>query len=65
MNATRPSLLVSLLLGLLAAGPAAALAIVAVPAAWRGPLVPATVLACTVLAIAAVRHRPRRGAPRP
>jgi hypothetical protein len=65
MNAARPSVLVTLLLGLLAAGPVAALAIVAVPGTWRGPLVPATILVCTVLVTAAVRHRPRGGSPPP
>lgn len=65
MNTTRPSFLVTLLLGLLAAGPVAALTIVALPGSWRGPLVPAAVAACTVLAIAAVRHRQRGGSSPP
>ena len=42
-------------LGLLAAGPLSALVTVALPAAWRGPGVVATVLAATVAGVVLAR----------
>lgn len=56
MSGLWPRLLGTLLLGVVAAGPLAALALVAAPAAWRGPALPAAVLVCTVLVALLARH---------
>ena len=56
MNTSRPSFVTTILLGLLAAGPLAALALVAAPPSWRGPFVPGAVLVATILVIGVLRH---------
>ncbi|MCX6544304.1 MAG: hypothetical protein NTV05_07795 [Acidobacteria bacterium] len=53
------SVFVSVLVGVLLAGPLAALALVAVPEQWRGPAVPVTVVAVTIALVVFVRQ-PRR-----
>lgn len=50
------SLLVSLLLGVLVAGPVSALALVVLPVRWRGPWVPWSVVLLMVGLVAAWRH---------
>jgi uncharacterized membrane protein YccC len=50
---------VNVLVGLVLAGPLAALALVALPEQWRGPAVPWTVVALAVALVALVR-RPKR-----
>jgi hypothetical protein len=47
------------LVGLLLAGPLAALALVTLPERWRGPAVPWAVAALTIALVAFVRH-PKR-----
>ena len=46
----------SVALGVLLAGPLAALGLVAAPAAWRGPAIPGGVLACTILFVVLFRR---------
>ncbi|MEW5981908.1 MAG: hypothetical protein AB1806_06005, partial [Acidobacteriota bacterium] len=65
MNHPWPRLLVTLVLGLLTAGPLAAVTLVALPAGWRGPAVPAAVLAGTLLVLVGIRHHPVRNGGRP
>ena len=50
---------VNVLVGLLLAGPLAALALVALPEQWRGPAVPWAVVAVAVAVVAIVR-RPKQ-----
>lgn len=56
--------IVTLALGLLVAGPLAALALVAVPEAWQGPGIPLAAGVVAVLAVALVRHGGRSKRPR-
>ncbi len=50
------AVVVTLALGLLIAGPLAALALVAVPAEWQGPAIPVAAGIVAVLAVAVARH---------
>jgi hypothetical protein len=50
------TLFLNVLIGLLLAGPLAALALVALPEAWRGPAVPWTVAAIAVAVVTIVRR---------
>jgi uncharacterized membrane protein YccC len=52
------SVFINVLVGVLLAGPLAALALVAVPEQWRGPAVPLAVVALTIALVVFVR-RPR------
>lgn len=55
------TLVVNVLVGLLLAGPLAALALVAMPERWRGPVVPWTVAVVSVALVALLRQ-PKRPA---
>lgn len=56
------SVFVDVLIGLLLAGPLAALALVALPERWRGPAVPWAVAALAIVLVALARRAmPRSG----
>lgn len=62
MSPKPEAVVVTVLLALLLGGPLAALAFVAVPADWRGPIVPAAAGLVALAVVAAARHagRPKR-----
>ena len=49
-------LLTSVALGVLLAGPLAAISLAMVPASWRGPAIPASALAASIMLIILLRH---------